>query len=105
MSTKKTGSARSKPISYIKTKRAFNSLRKYAWLITVGIALGGLWEPKLGLLVIGIMAGLMRLGREIKLHRHHFLKLKESFERTLHPVRFFSVWKENTSGHVHFDPR
>ncbi len=43
---------------YIKTNRAFTTLRKYAWLFTVLVALGGLWEPKLGLLVILIMAGL-----------------------------------------------
>ena len=48
-----------KTVKYMKTNRAFTSLRKHAWLITVGIALGGLWEPKLGLLVIGIMAGLV----------------------------------------------
>lgn len=48
-----------KPVKYLKTNRAFTLLRKYAWIITVTIALGGLWEPKLGLLVMGIMAGLM----------------------------------------------
>lgn len=43
---------------YIKTNRAFTGLRRFAWIGTVLIAIGGLWEPKLGLLVILIMAGL-----------------------------------------------
>lgn len=44
---------------YIKTNRAFTPIRKYAWIFTVFVAIGGLWEPKLGLLVIFIMAGLI----------------------------------------------
>lgn len=48
-----------KNINYhIKTKRAFTSIRKYGWIFTVLVAIGGLWEPKLGLLVLFIMAGL-----------------------------------------------
>ena len=43
---------------FIKTNRAFTPLRRYAWIFTVAIAIGGLWEPKLGLLVIAIMGGL-----------------------------------------------
>lgn len=43
---------------YIKTNRTFNSIRKYAWIFTVLVAIGGLWAPKLGLLVILIMIGL-----------------------------------------------
>lgn len=43
---------------YIKTNRTFTSIRKYGWIFTVLVALGGLWQPKLGLLVIFIMAGL-----------------------------------------------
>lgn len=43
---------------FIKTNRVFTPIRKYGWIFTVMIALGGLWEPKLGLLVILIMAGL-----------------------------------------------
>lgn len=43
---------------YIKTNRTFTNIRKYAWFFTVLVAIGGLWEPKLGLLVIFIMAGL-----------------------------------------------
>ena len=45
-------------VKYLKTNRAFTTLRKYAWLFTLLVAIGGLWEPKLGLLVILIMAGL-----------------------------------------------
>ena len=44
---------------YIKTNRIFNPIRKYTWLITVIVAIGGLWFPKLGLLVLAIMAALM----------------------------------------------
>lgn len=43
---------------YIKTNRAFTIIRKYGWLFTVIVAFGGLYEPKLGLLVIFIMIGL-----------------------------------------------
>ncbi|MDR5658458.1 4Fe-4S binding protein [Serpentinicella sp. ANB-PHB4] len=43
---------------FIKTTRAFTPIRKYAWIFTVLVALGGLWQPKLGLLVVLIMAGL-----------------------------------------------
>ena len=45
---------------YIKTNRVFTTLRKYGWIFTVLVALGGSFvEPKLGLGVIGIMAGLI----------------------------------------------
>lgn len=44
---------------YIKTNRAFTTLRKYGWMFTVLVAIGGQFEPKLGLLVVLIMAGLM----------------------------------------------
>lgn len=43
---------------FIKTNRTFSIIRKYGWLFTLLVAIGGLWEPKLGLLVILIMAGL-----------------------------------------------
>ena len=43
---------------FIKTNRTFTFLRNYGWIITVLIAIGGLWEPKLGLAVVFIMAGL-----------------------------------------------
>lgn len=44
---------------YIKTNRVFNPIRKYSWLITVMVAIGGLWFPKLGLIVLVIMASLL----------------------------------------------
>ncbi|SCZ79829.1 Ferredoxin-NADP reductase [Acidaminobacter hydrogenoformans DSM 2784] len=44
---------------YIKTNRTFTTVRKYSWFLTVLVAVGGLWVPKLGLLVILIMAGLI----------------------------------------------
>lgn len=43
---------------YIKANRIFNPIRKYGWIVTVLVALGGLWEPKLGLAVLFIMAAL-----------------------------------------------
>ncbi len=43
---------------YIKTRRDFTRIRRYAWILTLFIAIGGLWEPRLGLVVIAIMAGL-----------------------------------------------
>lgn len=44
---------------YLKTNRVFNPIRKYSWILTLLVGLGGLWEPKLGLLVIPIMLTLM----------------------------------------------
>lgn len=44
---------------FIKTNRVFTTTRKYAWIFTVLVAIGGLWEPRLGVLVLGIMAGLL----------------------------------------------
>ncbi len=44
---------------YIKTQRSFSTIRKYGWLVTLVIAVGGLWVPKLGLLVPLVMVSLM----------------------------------------------
>lgn len=44
---------------YLKRNRTFTFIRKYAWIITILIAIGGLWQPKLGLLVLFIMSGLI----------------------------------------------
>ncbi len=43
----------------IKANRAFTSLRRYAWIFTLTVAFGGLWEPRLGLLVIPVILGLL----------------------------------------------
>lgn len=43
---------------YIKTKRAFTPIRQYAWIFTLMVAFGGLWYPKLGLLVFGVIFSL-----------------------------------------------
>ncbi len=43
---------------FIKTNRTFTFIRKYSWIFTLLVAIGGLWQPKLGLLVLFIMAGL-----------------------------------------------
>ncbi|MEL7657781.1 MAG: 4Fe-4S binding protein [Bacillota bacterium] len=44
---------------YIKTNRIFHPVRKYSWMITIIIAIGGLWFPKLGLAVLFIMSSLL----------------------------------------------
>lgn len=44
---------------HIKTNRTFTLIRKYGFLFTLTVAIGGLWMPKLGLLVIPVMIGLM----------------------------------------------
>lgn len=40
---------------YIKTNRVFTPLRRFAWLFVPLAAFGGLWYPKLGLLIIPLM--------------------------------------------------
>lgn len=40
---------------YIKTNRVFTPIRKYGWIFTLLVAIGGLWYPKLGLLVLPVM--------------------------------------------------
>ncbi|MGE5653455.1 MAG: 4Fe-4S binding protein [Bacillota bacterium] len=45
----------------IKTNRTFTWLRRYAWIFTLTVAFGGLWEPKLGLLVIPVILGLVSI--------------------------------------------
>lgn len=43
---------------YIKANRIFTPIRKYGWIFTLLVAVGGLWFPKLGLLVIPVMISL-----------------------------------------------
>lgn len=43
---------------YIKSNRTFTALRDYGWIFTLLVAIGGLWQAKLGLFVIPIMLGL-----------------------------------------------
>lgn len=43
---------------YIKANRIFSPWRKYAWIFTLTVAVGGLWFPLLGLLVLPVMFGL-----------------------------------------------
>jgi len=42
----------------IKTKRTFTAIRQYGWLFTLTVAFGGLWYPRLGLLVFGVIFSL-----------------------------------------------
>lgn len=46
---------------YIKTNRIFSPIRKYGWIFTLLVPIGGLWYPKLGLLVIPVMVSLTTL--------------------------------------------
>ncbi len=45
--------------NFIKTNRSFSFIRKYGFLFTFLVAFGGLFQPKLGLLVVFIMLGLI----------------------------------------------
>lgn len=47
---------------YIKTNRIFTPLRNWAWLFLLVVAFGGLWIPKLGLLMIPVMIALPAMG-------------------------------------------
>lgn len=48
--------------NYIKTQRTFTPVRRYAWIITILIGVGGQFLPELGLLVPFIMVALMVTG-------------------------------------------
>lgn len=47
---------------YIKSNRVFTPLRRFAWLFVFLVAFGGLWHPKLGLLMIPIILTLAIMG-------------------------------------------
>lgn len=42
--------------------RVFTQTKRYAWIFVLLVALGGLWEPRLGLLLIPLMLTLMVMG-------------------------------------------
>jgi polyferredoxin len=44
---------------HIKTNRTFTHIRRYGFVFTLAVAIGGLWYPKIGLLVLPVMIGLM----------------------------------------------
>lgn len=44
---------------HIKTNRTFTIIRKYGFVFTFAVAIGGLWYPKIGLLVLPVMVGLI----------------------------------------------
>ena len=46
-------------MNYIKVNRTDGFIRKYGWILTVIIAVGGIWYHKLGLIVIPMMIMLM----------------------------------------------
>lgn len=48
-----------RPNYFIKTERAFSGVRKSAWIVTLAVAIGGQFYPRLGLLVPFIMAALI----------------------------------------------
>ncbi len=43
----------------VRATRTFTIIRKYAFFFTLLVALGGMWEPKLGLLVVPVIIGLI----------------------------------------------
>jgi len=43
---------------FIKTNRAFSAVRRYGWIFTLTVAFGGLWYPRLGLLVLVVIGSL-----------------------------------------------
>lgn len=45
--------------NYIKTERRFTSIRKFGWIFTLLVGIGGLYIPKLGLLVLPIIISLI----------------------------------------------
>ena len=47
---------------YLKTDRVFSTLKKWTWLFIPIVAVGGLFIPKLGLLLIPMMLSLLILG-------------------------------------------
>lgn len=47
---------------YIKKNRIFSPVKKYAWLFIFLVAFGGLWYPKLGLLMLPMMGILAVMG-------------------------------------------
>ncbi len=47
------------PEYYIKTDRSFSTVRKYAWIVTVLVAIGGQFFPPIGLIVPLIMISLI----------------------------------------------
>ncbi|WP_227763159.1 4Fe-4S binding protein [Zhaonella formicivorans] len=50
------------PTFYIKTNRVFNKFKRISWTLVPLIAFGGLFYPRLGLLLIPIMLSLVTLG-------------------------------------------
>jgi len=50
------------PYYFIKTERVFHPFKHYSWLLVPLIAVGGLYYPKLGLLLLPIMLTLMLTG-------------------------------------------
>lgn len=72
---------------YIKTNRVFTPIRKYGWIFTLMVAIGGLWYPKLGLLVIPVMVTLTVLSFfKGKYWCGNFCPHGSLFDSLLHPI-------------------
>lgn len=72
---------------YIKTNRIFSPIRKYAWIFTLSVAIGGLWFPKLGLLVIPVIITLVILSLfRGRYWCGNFCPHGSLFDSLLHPI-------------------
>lgn len=72
---------------YIKTNRVFTPIRKYGWIFTLMVAIGGLWYPKLGLLVIPVMLTLISLSfLKGRYWCGNFCPHGSLFDSLLHPI-------------------
>ncbi len=49
-------------MSYLKVERTTTPLQRYGWIFAFTVAFGGMWVPKLGLMLIPIMATLAVMG-------------------------------------------
>ncbi len=70
-------------------KKLFELIRKWAWLFLVLVAIGGIWFPKLGLLMIPVMLTLVVMGfLKGKYWCGHFCPHASLFDFIIKPISF-----------------